>query len=316
MSHPPSTAHASAVTSLVAAAACWGVGTVVTKQVLDDVAALTLLPMQLAASCLLLLVLTLVRRERLRWTPGTRRLAALGLLNPGLAYALGLLGLVSITASMSVLLWAAEPVLIVLFAVLLLREHVPGALLATLGVAVLGVVLVVYRPGASGSATGVALTVAAVACCAIYTVATRRLLLDDASLPVVLAQQLAALVLALTLATVVELAGGTGWSLAGLGWQTWAAAAASGWLYYGLAFWFYLAGLRHLDASVAGSFLPLIPVFGVAAGFLVGERLDARQWVGAVVVVASISLLALNQVRGRRSARQPDEAPAAGPVAP
>ncbi len=312
MSHPPLTAHASAVTALVAAAACWGVGTVVTKQVLDDVAALTLLPMQLAASCGLLLVLTLVRRERLRWTPGTRRLAALGLLNPGLAYALGLLGLVTITASMSVLLWAAEPVLIVVFAVLLLREHVPASLLVTLGVAVLGVVLVVYRPGATGSTVGVALTVAAVACCAIYTVATRSLLLDDASLPVVLAQQLAALALALGLATAVELAGGTGWSLAGLGWQTWVAAAASGWLYYGLAFWFYLAGLRHLDASVAGSFLPLIPVFGVAAGFLVGERLDARQWVGAVVVVAAVTVLALREVRGRRTTPQRDGA--AGPV--
>ncbi|MGH3508448.1 MAG: hypothetical protein ACRDO2_14720, partial [Nocardioidaceae bacterium] len=44
----------SAAAALVAAAACWGVGTVVTKQVVDTVAPLTLLPLQLAASCVFL----------------------------------------------------------------------------------------------------------------------------------------------------------------------------------------------------------------------------------------------------------------------
>ncbi len=58
-----------AVAALVAAAACWGTGTVASKQVVDDVAPLTLLPMQLAASCVLLLVVTLVRKEPLRLDP-------------------------------------------------------------------------------------------------------------------------------------------------------------------------------------------------------------------------------------------------------
>ena len=49
-------------------------------------------------------------------------------------------------------------------------------------------------------------------------------------------------------------------------------AAASGILYYGLAFWLYLTGLQHVTASYAGAFLPLIPVFGVTAGYLAGER--------------------------------------------
>ena len=54
-----------------------------------------------------------------------RRLTALGVLNPGVAYALGLIGLTTITASMSVLLWALEPVVIMLLAALVLREHIP-----------------------------------------------------------------------------------------------------------------------------------------------------------------------------------------------
>jgi threonine/homoserine efflux transporter RhtA len=36
----------------------------------------------------------------------------------------------------------------------------------------------------------------------------------------------------------------------------------------------------------------LIPVFGVAAGYLVGERLDPRQWLGALVIVAATAVIA------------------------
>jgi probable blue pigment (indigoidine) exporter len=164
---------------LVAATACWGAGTVVTKQVLGSVEPLTLLPLQLAASCLFLLGAVRFSRTRIAWSPQMTRLTLLGILNPGLAYALGLLGLASITASMSVLLWAAEPVLILVLAAAVLREHVPLALAAATAVAVLGVALVVYQPGATGDAVGVALTLAAVGACAIYTVLTRRLLGED-----------------------------------------------------------------------------------------------------------------------------------------
>ena len=61
-----------AVAALIAAAGCWGIGTVVSKQVVDDVAPLTLLPVQLAVSCAFLLVVALVRREPLT---GRRRCA-------------------------------------------------------------------------------------------------------------------------------------------------------------------------------------------------------------------------------------------------
>lgn len=288
-----------AVFSLVAAAACWGVGTVVTKEVLDDVAPLTLLPLQLAASCLMLAAFAGIQRVPLTWNPQVRRLAALGVLNPGIAYALGLVGLTTITASLSVLLWAAEPVLIVVLAMALLHDRVPPALAGTLAVAVVGVLLVVYEPGATGDAIGVALTLGAVGCCAFYSVLTRRMLLDDASLTVVLAQQVAALAFAVVLVTIVGWSGGAGWELGGLGLAAWAGAAVSGVLYYGAAFWFYLAGLRRVSASVAGSFLPLIPVFGVAAGYVVGERLTDRQWVGAAVVIGATLVIA---VRAKASA--------------
>jgi drug/metabolite transporter (DMT)-like permease len=187
---------------------------------------------------------------------------------------------------MSVLLWATEPILIMLLAVLLLRERVAAATIVAVAVALIGVLLVLYRPGASGDAIGIALTVGAVTACAFYTVLTRRLLLDDSSLAVVLVQQVAAFAFALVIAGIVWTIG-----IADLGLPsdsaTWALAAASGMVYYGLAFWFFVGGLRGVPASIAGSFFPLTPVFGLAAGYLVGDRLTDRQWLGATLVVVA-----------------------------
>jgi len=289
------TAH-SAVAALVAAAACWGTGTVASKQVVDDVAPLTLLPIQLAVSCELLLVVALVRQEPFAWTRPMRRLAALGIVNPGIAYTLGLVGLTTITASMSVLLWATEPILIMLLAVLVLRERIALATVVAVAVAMVGVLLVIYRPGAAGDATGVLLTVAAVAACAFYAVLTRRLLLDDSSLAVVLVQQVTALCFAALLAGTASALGAAELGLPDDA-ATWALAAASGMLYYGLAFWFFVGGLRGMPAAVAGSFLPLIPVFGLAAAYLLGDRLLDRQWIGAAMVVAAAAAAA---TRARR----------------
>lgn len=286
---------------LVAATGCWGCGTVLSKQVLDrGVAPLTLLAIELAASSLLLLVGAVVLRVRLTWSPTLTKLAALGVLNPGLAYALGLLGLVTVSASMSVLLWATEPILIMVLAVLVLRERVAAATVTAVATALLGVLLVLYRPGTSGDALGILLTVAAVTTCAFYTVLTRWLLLDDATLGVVLAQQVAAFVFAVGLAFTVWAVGASGLGLPGNA-ETWALAAASGMLYYGLAFWFFISGLRGVPASIAGSFLPLIPVFGLAAGYVAGDRLGDRQWVGATLVVAATAAAAIHHMWRRSS---------------
>jgi drug/metabolite transporter (DMT)-like permease len=296
MSSSPSYRH---VLLLVSAAACWGCGTVLSKLALDrGVAPLVLLAIELAASCLLLSTVALGLRAPWSWSGSTRRLALLGLLNPGLAYALGLLGLVSISASMSVLLWATEPVLILLLAVLVLRERVGPATLIALATALGGVVLVIYRPGAGGDAVGIALTVAAVTACGCYTVLTRRLLLDDSSVAVVLLQQAAALVFALVLC-VGAAVGGVALRLPTDS-ATWALAAASGMVYYGAAFWLFVSGLRGVPASLAGAYLPLIPVFGLAAGYAAGDRLVDRQWLGALLVVLATAAAAVHHLRRRR----------------
>ncbi|WP_375001463.1 DMT family transporter [Aeromicrobium sp. CTD01-1L150] len=272
---------------LTAAAACWGTGTVLSKQVLDrGIAPLTLLAVELVASCTLLFVIALARGSHWTLTRSTAKLTALGVLNPGVAYALGLWGLTYISASMSVLLWALEPVFIVALAVFVLRQEAARVTVAAIAAAVVGVILIAYRPGLDIDSRGTALTLLAVLACAVYTVMTHKLMLDDASEVVVICQQAAALVFAVILAAAAVVSGLTPPGLP-VAPSTWLLAAGSGMVYYGLAFTFFVAGLRTVPAATAGTFLPLVPVFGLAAAFAAGDRLMTQQWLGALLVVTA-----------------------------
>lgn len=289
MSRPPIARRH--VLSLILAAACWGVGTAVSKQAVAEVPPLTLLPAQLAVSVVLLYLVARRRGEHPPTGRDGRRLARLGLLNPGLAYALSLIGLAQISASLSVLLWALEPVLILVLAVLVLRERPGAAVVALSAVAVGGLLLVLYDPAATGAVPGILLTVAGVGCCAVYTVATRRWLPSaESTVGVVLAQQAHALAFAVVLLAAAA-AGGVTVLPAALTPPGVASTVISGLIYYGLAYALYLSGLRRVPASVAAMSFYLIPVFGVAAATLFGDRLAPVQWVGAIVVVLAVGVV-------------------------
>jgi drug/metabolite transporter (DMT)-like permease len=287
--------------ALILAAASWGLGTVISKRALVEIPPLTLLPIQLTASLLVLAVL--MRRRGLSFRGGDTApiLGQLGLLNPGLAYSLSLLGLVSITASLSVLLWAIEPLLILVLAALLLRERITAAFVGLSLLAVAGMLLVILDPASSGQWTGIVLTLTGVACCATYTVIARRWLgTADSTVQVVASQQAYALAFSLVVLVAGWLLGGAVIS-ATVTPAGWLRAVVSGVLYYAAAYWFYLTGLRAVPASVAAVSFYLIPVFGVAGGFvLLGERLDGRQWVGAaIVLVAVLKLIGRYQATSR-----------------
>ena len=79
------------------------------------------------------------------------------------------------------------------------------------------------------------------------------------------------------------------------------AIVASGALYYALAFWLYLAGLRRTSATFAGSFVTLIPVFGLIAAAATGESLKGQQWAGALIVVGAVAVILLSPPVGTSS---------------
>ena len=288
--------------ALILAATCWGLGTVISKAALAEVPPLTLLPIQLAASLAILAVL--MRREGISLrSGGSPLLGRLGLLNPGAAYALSLIGLVTITASLSVLLWVLEPLMILALAAWFLHERITPTFVVLSLVALVGLIVIIYDPAtSSGQLIGVALTVAGVACCAAYSVITRHWIPDAKETgQVILAQQAHALVLALGLVVIVALAGGAiaPASLTPLGLSS---AVGSGALYYAGAYWFYLGALRRVPASFAAVSFYLIPIIGVAASaLLLGERLDTRQWVGAVMVIAAVLAIFRESTTGPRA---------------
>lgn len=271
------------------AAVCWGLGTVISKAALAEIPPLSLLTIQLGSS---VAVLALIMRRQGIPLRDDRQvlLGRLGLLNPGVAYALSLLGLLTITASLSVVLWALEPLVILVLAGLFLGERISAGLVALSLAAVAGMVFAVYEPSiGGGELVGVALTLAGVGCCAVYTVVTRRFIPNAAETgQVVLSQQAYALLLAFVLIAIVALLGGqvlpTGLTPLGL-----ASAVGSGVLYYAGAYWFYLGALRRVPASIAASSFYLIPIVGLAAGaVLLGERLAPSQWLGAAIVLGSV----------------------------
>ncbi len=275
--------------ALTLAATCWGLGTVVSKAALGEFPPLTLFAIQLATS-LVVLALLLWRQGTPLRQRGRPTLTRLGLLNPGTAYALGLIGLLSISASLSVLLWALEPLMILGLATVVLGERIGPRLIGLSGIALVGVAIVVLAPGtASGQLVGVALTTLGVACCAAYTVVTRKLLPGAIETgAVVFGQQAWALGLAIPLVVTAAVLGGPALpaSVTALGI---ASAVGSGVLYYAAAYWLYLGALRRVPASIASSWFYLIPIVGIAASaVLLGERLEPIQWLGVVLVIGSV----------------------------
>lgn len=294
-----------AVVALILAAACWGLGTVIAKRAVAEIPPIALLTTQLGSSLLFLIVLMRARGLPFRDPAASPVLGRLGLLNPGVAYALSLLGLVSISASLSVLLWALEPLLILLLAIAVLGERVGRAVVPLSLVAIVGLALIAAQPGPAAFA-GVALTVAGVVCCAVYTIVARRWIgTADSTLQVVLAQQAYAFALAFAILALLLVTGQLplpeGVSPTGV-----ASAMGSGILYYAVAYWFYLSGLRHVPASLAAASFYLVPVFGVAGALIVlGEGLSLAQWLGVAVVAAAVAALLWRTQVGATSKLEP-----------
>jgi len=286
------------VLALTAAAACWGLGAVASKRAVAEMAPTALLVIQLASS---VVVLTLVRSRRGQ-PPGSRpalRLRALGMLNPGAAYLLSLAGLSTITVGLSVLLWALEPVLIVGLAWLAFDHRLTVRASSLMALAVAGAAVAGAAGVASADVVGVSLTVAAVACCAVYTVAASAWFRSESDLDIVVSQQRWALAFAVVAWTVLT-GPSDGGGVAAAGGVAWLSALVSGIVYYGLAFWAFLAGLRRTIPATAAVYLNLIPLFGIGGGWiLLGERFTPVQLLASLVVLSAVVGIGVAPSAGR-----------------
>jgi drug/metabolite transporter (DMT)-like permease len=281
-----------AYAAMIGSAAAWGLATVLTKDILATVPPFTTLATQLVASVSCLWLLTRLTGRRLG--PGGARTALTGLFEPGLAYAVGVPGLLMTSAASASIIAASEPAVVIALGGLLFGHRLnPGLTLVAL-VAMAGVVLTGTSGDPSGPSRallGDALIFLGVVFAALYVLTSSALVERHDPLALAAAQQSLGLILAAFCLGAALLAGWERWP-SGLGLSTWGIVLASGLVQYALAFWLYLVGMTRLPVAQAALFLTLTPVFGVGGAMLfLGEGLVPAQALGCALVIAALLLM-------------------------
>jgi drug/metabolite transporter (DMT)-like permease len=282
------------IAAALLATLCWGGGMTLTKLALVHIEPSALLVIQLLSSIAFLICMAPLLRVRLFSRGSLSKRWWLGILEPGLAYFLGLEGLKRISASEAVVLSATESILVVALACLFAKER-PRSLVYVLAVigAAGAVVVAGGRPDLHGGAlyvAGDALLLGGVLCAAAYVVLSSHFSAATEPLSALIGQQGAA---ALFAAAMYLILGEHHLPTLNITRADWMLAVISGIVQYGCAFWLYLWALKGLSASVAGLFLNLIPVFGLLIAMPVfGNTLGPLQWIGAVMIIGSILVLA------------------------
>lgn len=287
----------------VLSAACWGLGTILSKGLLVYVPPLNLLVVQLIASLIFLWTLVVIQHQLppLRWE--VLRLGLTGFLEPGLSYILLISGLSLTSASNASLLSMTEPIMLIGLAWLLLGEQITAQFILLASLAFIGMVLIVgMNPTVSSnhSFLGDLLICMGTFCGALYGVVNRRLVVKLNPLPLTALQQTAGLLLILTVWQ-IGLPGGETEKFLELSPSICVVAAASGIVQYSLGIWLYLTVLREMQAKMASLFLMLIPIFGVSGAYLfLGEQLTVTQLLGAAIILVVVITLRKLQYRNKQ----------------
>ena len=271
---------------------CWGVGVTLTKIALSEIAATTLLIIQLTASVLILNAACYLRDRQLPLAWGHLKQGTAGIFEPGLAYMFGIFGVHMTTASNATLISASEVILTILFAAILLGERLTLPKLLLAGLSFAGVLLLMLED-ASGdnyaSVIGDLFVLIGTIFAVFYALLSKKQIASADPLQLTASQQLVGLMMTIFCFSVLsrfipQSASGA----AAISMPFWGLAVGSGIMQYALAFLLYLIALQNIPVSQAAFYLALIPIFGVASAVvLIGEQPHLLQWIGGILVVLS-----------------------------
>lgn len=296
----------------------WGASFIATKVALRDVLPVTIVWLRFAMGVAILLGTVLARRE-FRWVPVRELgyLALLGFLGITLHQWLQSNGLLTTQANTTAWIVATTPVFMALLGWLVLGEALSGPMLAGIGLASLGVLLVVtggdlgqLARGRIGT-VGDLLVLASAPNWAVFSILSRRGL--GRYPPALMMAYVMALGWLFTSLLVALEPGPAG--PAQLGQITpagWLAITFLGVACSGLAYIFWYDALEKLPAARVGAFLYLEPLTAVGvAAIVLGEPVVAAALVGGGAILVGVWLV--NRARGSRPAPVSRPAPQPAP---
>lgn len=290
-----------AVPALLAAMTIWGATYVITKVALPHLGPFTILLLRLVLGTAALMPFAWSRGYRPRLSV-KKEFVLFGLTGMVLHLGFEILGLRFTSASSAVLIIASAPVVTVGFAIAFLKERVERPQMIGIGLSIIGVVIVTGAHAPDGyplSWLGNLLVFAGVVTWGVFTVQGKRMSSDHSWLVSTTAATGAAVLLSVPLAAgeiVVE------------GMPHFTASGIASVVYLGLfaqaiAYGLWNLALQHVDGSVAGPYVNLVPVIGVVLALAVGETLTPVQILGGVTVALGVWLnhRTSTSIRARRT---------------
>ena len=271
---------------------CWGVGVTLTKIALSEIAATTLLVIQLLSSVLFLATVCYLTDRQLPFSWRHLKQGVAGVFEPALAYMVGIFGVQMTTASNATLIGTSEVILTILFAAAFLGEKLTRMKLMLSGISCLGVMLLLLKDVQAvghSSLVGDLLVLMGTIFAVFYVLFSKKQIESADPLQLTSSQQLVGLLVTLGCFSVLS-AFNSSYEVTAVGIppQFWLLAVGSGIMQYALAFLLYLTALQNIPASHAAFYVALIPVFGVASAMvMLGEQPGLGQWIGGLMVIVS-----------------------------
>lgn len=271
---------------------CWGVGLTLTKIALLEIAATTLLIIQLFSSVLFLSTACYLQNRQFPFSWKHLKQGVAGIFEPALAYMVGIFGVQMTTASNATLIGSSEVILTILFAAVFLGEKLTRVKLLLAGISFSGVVLLMLNDAqgtSHSSPIGDLLVLIGTVFAVLYVLFSKKQLETANPLQLTTSQQLVGLIVTVFCFSVLSTINPSyEVNAAGISPQFWLLAVASGIMHYALAFLLYLTALQNLPVSHAAFYIALIPVFGVASAvMMLGEQPSLVQWIGGSLIVVS-----------------------------